>query len=118
MFKACSKCGKIHEYSKKCYAGDTHRKKNTNANKFRQTQEWKDKSEEIREDSNYLCSVCLDEGVYNYEQLEVHHIDKLEDNYERRLDNYNLICLCNGHHREAERGKIDKDYLFRLAEKR
>ncbi len=118
MYKACSKCGKIHSFNHKCYVGDSYRKKNTKANKFRRTIEWKNKSEEIREGSKYLCSVCLAKGIYNYNRLEVHHIDKLEDNYERRLDNYNLIALCNEHHREAEQCKIDREYLFDLARKR
>lgn len=118
MWKSCAKCGKIHPYNKKCYAGEINRKKNTKANKFRKTIEWKNKSEEIRQDSRFLCSVCLDKGIYNYNNLEVHHIDKLEDNFERRLDNYNLITLCNKHHREAEEGIIDKEYLFKLAEQR
>lgn len=118
MYRACSKCGKIHPYNKKCYIGDSFRKKNTNANKFRNTTGWKYKSEEIRQDSKYLCSICLDNNIYNYDNLEVHHIEPLEQNYERRLDNYNLICLCNSHHREAEEGKIDKEYLFKLASKR
>lgn len=118
MWKSCSKCGKIHPYNKICYAGEINRKKNTKANKFRKTIEWKNKSEEIRKDSKYICSVCMDEGIYNYNNLEVHHIDKLEDNFERRLDNYNLITLCNKHHREAEDGIIDKEYLFKLAEQR
>lgn len=118
MYKACSKCGKIHDYNHKCYVGSSYRKKNTKANKFRQTVEWKDKSEEIRQDSNYLCSVCMNKGIYNYKQLEVHHIEPIEQNYGRRLDNYNLIALCNEHHREAEQGKIDKEYLFKLAKER
>jgi hypothetical protein len=118
MYKSCSKCGKIHDYNKRCYVGDTYRKKNTNANKFRRTTEWKYKSEEIRQDSKYLCSVCLDNNIYNYNRLEVHHISPIEEDYNRRLDNYNLICLCNEHHREAEEGRIDKEYLFKLADDR
>ena len=37
MYKACSKCGKIHDINKRCYVGDTFRKKDTQANKFRRT---------------------------------------------------------------------------------
>jgi predicted restriction endonuclease len=108
----------IHEYNKTCYKGDSLRKKNTNANKFRKTVEWKNKSEEIRQASKYLCAVCLDNKVYNYNQLEVHHIEPIEKNFSRRLDNYNLICLCNEHHRLAETASIDEKYLFELAERR
>ena len=66
MFKACSRCGKIHDYNKKCYVGDNFKKKNTKANNFRKTKEWKHKSEEIREASNYLCAICFDNNIYNY----------------------------------------------------
>lgn len=119
MYKACSKCGKIHPYNKKCYVGESGiRRKNTSANKFRLTRQWRYKSEDIKKDSKYLCSVCLDYNIYNYTQLEIHHIEPIEENYDRRLDNYNLICLCNSHHREAEEGKIDREYLFKLASKR
>lgn len=118
MYKACSKCGKIHDINKRCYVGDTFRKKDTQANKFRRTKEWRYKSEEIREDSKYLCSICLDNNIYNYDLLEVHHITPLEEDITRGLDNYNLICLCNEHHRLAEVGKINRNYLFKLAEER
>lgn len=118
MYKSCAKCGKIHDINHRCYIGDSFRKKNTKANKFRRTKEWKNKSEEIREDSKYLCSICLDNNIYNYEQLEVHHITPLEEDITRGLDNYNLICLCNMHHRQAEVGEINKEYLFELAQKR
>ena len=33
-------------------------------------------------------------------------------------NNYNLICVCRGHHREAECGEIERDYLFQLAKDR
>ena len=118
MWKSCSKCGKIHEYNKKCYVGDSFKKKDTNANKFRNTIQWTNKAEEIKENSNYLCIICLKNNIYNYKLLEVHHIEPLSENFERRLDNYNLICLCNKHHRDAEKGNIKREYLFRLAEER
>ena len=117
MYKACSRCGKIHQYNYRCNIGVT-KKKNTDANKFRKTIEWKNKSIEIREDSKYLCSVCLDNNIYNYNRLEVHHIVPLKEDITRALENNNLICLCNEHHRLAEEGKIDREYLFRLAEER
>jgi hypothetical protein len=84
MYKSCGKCGKIHDYNKICYVGDTFRKKDTKANKFRNTTDWQKKSEEIREGSTYLCSVCKELGIYNYNKLEVHHIEPIEINYERR----------------------------------
>ena len=118
MWKACSKCGKIHPYNKRCYVGYSSKRKNTDANKFRATMLWTNKSIEIREDSKYLCSICLDKGIYNYKRIEVHHIEPLWENFERRLDNYNLIALCKAHHKEAEENKIKREHLFKLAKKR
>ena len=118
MWKACARCGRIHEYNKKCYVGFSKGRKTTDANKFRNTMQWTNKSIEIRESSKYLCAICLENNIFNYKQLEVHHIEPLWENFERRLDNYNLIALCKAHHKEAEDGKIKREYLFKLAERR
>lgn len=116
MYKSCSRCGKIHDYNYKCNKGKTY--KQNNIDKLRSTNKWTNKSIEIREDSNYLCSVCLDEGIINYQDVEVHHIIRLQDEPDKLLDNYNLIALCKYHHKLADNNKLDKDYLLRLARKR
>ena len=115
MYKACSKCGKIHPANYKCgvkrvYQGGEERR-------LRSTSAWTKKSKEIRRTALF-CEVCRDEGVYNYTNLEVHHIDKVKDNSDGLLDNFNLICLCTRHHKEADKGMISKNYLRHLAEKR
>ena len=116
MWKACSKCGKLHSYNYKCTVNRPVR--DDEESKLRNKSKWHKKSEEIRQASNYLCEICKLEGIYNYKRIEVHHIDKVKDRPDRLLDNYNLISLCNEHHRLADEGKIDKDYLFKLAEAR
>lgn len=116
MYKACSKCGKLHDYNYKCYANRPIR--DDNEFKLRQKNKWHKKSEEIREASQYLCAICKEQGRYNYKRIEVHHIIKLKDKPEGLLDNYNLIALCAEHHRLADAGKIDKDYLLKLAKAR
>lgn len=116
MYKSCSRCGKVHSTSYKCNANRPVR--NDNEFNLRQKNKWHKKSEEIREASNYLCSICKEEGIYNYKRIEVHHIIKLKDKPEGLLDNYNLIALCIEHHKLADAGKIDKDYLFKLAKDR
>jgi hypothetical protein len=65
-----------------------------------------------------LCAICLEEGRYNYDNLEVHHITKLKDDADGLLDNYNLICLCKQHHELADAGKIDAEHLRELAKTR
>ena len=117
MMKACSRCGRIHPANYKCNAGRTYNK-GTEADKLRQKNKWKRKSLEIRERANHLCEVCRDKGVYTYNNLEVHHITPLSEDSNSLLDNYNLICLCSSCHKQAEEGKIDKDYLLNLAKKR
>ena len=49
-----------------------------------------------------MCEICMQIGVLNYEDIQVHHIDKIRDNWDRRLDKKNLICVCRDHHRTIE----------------
>ena len=85
---------------------------------LRQTNKWHSKSLEIRERSHWLCAVCLAQGIINHESLEVHHIRKLRDNPDGLLDDENLVCLCTTHHKQADDGELDADYLRQLALKR
>ena len=116
MYKTCSRCGKIHEYNYKCNKGKIY--KHNDIDKLRSTGQWTNKSIEVREASNYLCSVCLDKGIYNYDNVEVHHIEKLQDQPDLLLENDNLICLCKKHHKLADNNKLDKNYLNELVRKR
>ena len=123
MYRACSRCGKIHDTTYKC----THNKPkfnnsrygNQEERKLRNTTKWHKKAEEIKEQAQYLCEVCRDKGVYNYNViLEVHHITKLRADKTRLLDDSNLVCLCVCCHKLADKGLIKKDYLEKLAAKR
>lgn len=112
MYKSCSRCGSIHPYNYKCNLGKVYR--GGQERKLRRLSAWKYKSLEIREKANYLCQVCKDQGVYTYDNLEVHHINKVKDNPSLLLDDYNLIALCVKHHKLADKGEIDKNYLLNL----
>lgn len=116
MYKSCSRCGKVHSEKYKCYHNKD--KKDTEARRLRNKNNWHKKSEEIRKASSYLCSVCREEGRYTHTGLEVHHITPVREDRDRLLDNYNLICLCQEHHKQAEIGKLDRDYLYMLARDR
>ena len=113
--KACSVCGKIHDSSIKCSRPDARADQE---HKLRQKNKWHKKSLDIRERSHWLCAVCKAQGIYNHESLEVHHIEKLRDNPEGLLDDDNLICLCTEHHKEADAGLIEPNYLIKLAKMR
>lgn len=116
IMKSCSRCGKIHPYNYRCNVGRVYQK--NSIDKLRSTNAWTKKTEEIKEKSKYLCAICLQEGIFNYNNLETHHITKLQENPEGLLDDYNLICLCKYHHKQADNGEIDKELLLRLAKER
>ena len=112
MYKACSRCGSIHPYNYKCNVGRLY--KGGQEREQRNTYAWHRKARQLKAKSNYLCEVCRDQGVYTYENLEVHHISKVKDNPEKLLDDCNLITLCVEHHKLADKGQIDKNYLLDL----
>ena len=116
MYRSCSRCGKIHDINYKCNANRTYDNKYKRPeDTLRNTHQWHTKAEEIKEKAKYLCEVCKDEGIYTYDNLEVHHITKLRDDTSKLLDDYNLICLCWKHHRLADEGYLQADYLRKLA---
>lgn len=114
MWKSCSRCGRVHPYTHSCHVGVPI----TGEMKLRNTYKWRKKREEVKKESNYLCAVCREEGRYTYDDVEVHHIIKLRERKDLLLDDYNLIALCVTHHKQADEGKIDADYLRELARRR
>lgn len=50
----------------------------------------------------------------NYKNLEAHHIISIAEDYNKRLDNDNIITLCQMHHKMAERGEIPREVLFEI----
>ena len=114
MLKSCKYCGRIHDSKYDCGKKPQRKKQGNEKDKFRWSRQWSEKREQIKERDNYLCQVCKVEGRYNYIDLEVHHITPLEEDYERRLDDDNLITLCVTHHKAADKGEISKEYLYKL----
>lgn len=91
----------------------------TNEQALRRRTSWTNKSRDIRERSKYLCAVCLDQGIARADDdIEVHHITKLKDDPSGLLRDDNLVCLCTYHHKQADKGELDIDYLRELAKKR
>lgn len=110
--KSCSKCGKIHARGVICNIGRIYNK--TDESRLRSKYAWTKKAKQIKADANNLCEVCRDKGVYTYDNLEVHHIIKLSEDKDGLLEDNNLICLCVYHHKQADAGEIDADYLREL----
>lgn len=127
MLRSCQYCGRIHDSKYVCQQkqqaiSSRQIKGKTRADRFRWTREWKEKRAEIRE-RDHVCLVCklgLYGAMRKYEtnDLSVHHIDRIEEAWDNRLDNYNLITLCGMHHEMAEKGEIPKEILRELAEEK
>lgn len=123
MLKTCSKCMKVVSEDHVCpYRTYNKKNKDSKANKFRKTKAWTNKSIEIRQRDKYLCKVCINNlystiQQYNYDKLEVHHVTPVEEDYNKRLDNDNLITLCSYHHKMAEKGDIPREELYELIKK-
>lgn len=115
MLRSCSKCGKIHDTSFNCNYG---RLPLTEEQALRKRNKWRLKSLDIRDRSFNLCAICREQGDISPKDLEVHHIIKLRDYPQGLLDDSNLIALCIEHHKQADRGEIDPNYLRDLANKR
>lgn len=111
MLRSCPYCGRIHRRDYDCGKRPKRVKVIDDMVSFRSSAEWRRKREEIRARDNNLCQLCLREypGTIrrlNYDNLSVHHALPLDVDFERRLDNYNLITTCEYHHKAMERGKI------------
>lgn len=65
-------------------------------NKFRSSQQWKHKRAEILQRDHNMCTICCSK-----EGLQVHHIYSLDSHWQLRLDNSNLITLCDSCHHAA-----------------
>ncbi len=116
MLRTCPSCGTMHDHNKICHKNKYRNKKDTEANKFRKTTKWTKKSVAIRERDKYLCRCCIaniyeTNYVYNFDNLEVHHIVPLEEDFSLRLDDGNLITLCAYHHKFAEDRTISREIL-------
>ena len=82
--------------------------------KFRWTSTWQRKREEIKRRDLYLCQICIRELYntiykYNTEDLEVHHNIPINEDYNKRLDNDNLLTVCHTHHEMCESGEIQRE---------
>ncbi|KZL93544.1 HNH endonuclease [Clostridium magnum] len=119
MLKSCKYCGKIHDSKYDCGKKPQRKKQNNHKDKFRWTKAWQKKREEIKQRDNFLCQVCIRKlydtyKQYAYDNLEVHHAIALEEDFEKRLDNDNLITVCGHHHEMAESGEIPLDVILKI----
>ena len=112
MLKSCQYCGRIHDSRYDCGRRPMRKRAAaTETDRFRRSQAWTDKSIEIRQRDNYLCQICMRKlyntlWQYNYNGLSVHHAVPVTADWEKRLDDDNLLTVCQMHHEMAENGEI------------
>lgn len=119
MLKSCSYCGRLHKIGVSCkqkprYDGPRTQKTDL----FRKTSAWTCMREKILARDGYRCRLCemeQEERRYNPGRLSVHHIEPLAQRWDLRLDEDNLLTLCDGHHAQAERGAYQRELLHELA---
>lgn len=119
MLKSCQYCGRIHDSKYICSERPKRNKTITKADKFRCTSLWQKKREEIKKRDLYLCQICIRElygtiNKYNTEHLSVHHNIPINENYNKRLDNNNLLTVCDHHHEMCESGEIPREEVQRI----
>jgi predicted HNH restriction endonuclease len=118
--KSCKYCGRIHKKEFICPMKPKNNKyKTSEADKFRWTRSWQKKRDDIRRRDKHLCQICIRKlyntiNKYNYNNLEVHHIVPIKESYDLRLEDTNLITLCEYHHELAEQGTIPRDELLSI----
>ena len=120
MLKSCTYCGKTHGYNEICPKKAEYRKKYNNnnykresaADRFRNSRIWREKRDAIQKRDCYMCRCCfcIDKRITT-SGLSVHHIVPINNNYELRLQDSNLITLCRLHHEQAEKGMIKAEVL-------
>lgn len=121
MKKACPYCNKFHEMDYICPKRPQRwrNKADTAIVKFRNSKQWQYKRAYIRMRDRNMCRLCAigygDKPVKYVSEVSVHHIVPLAVDFSLRLNDDNLICLCEYHHELAESGKIPAELLKNLA---
>ena len=119
MLKTCKHCGVVSENHVCPHRKSRQKSGDRQSDKFRSTKIWQRKREEIKCRDKWLCQVCLRNryntlSFLNHKTVQVHHITSIQEDYNRRLDNDNLISLCAMHHKMAEEGQIPRAELYEI----
>lgn len=121
MLKSCQYCGGVHDAKYDCGKRPSKQKKITYIDRFRGSRKWRDKREDIRDRDKHLCQICIrnlyePDCQYNYKNLSVHHAVPIETDYDKRLDDDNLLTVCGKHHEMAECGEIPYEVIKAIIE--
>lgn len=131
IYKYCSNCNCKYPVGSVCKCGGSKRarykrykdnRKDKDTQLFYRSIPWINKRGEIKDRDKGLCLYCY----FIRKEIEfanlVHHIKEIKEDWERRLDDDNLICLCSYCHskvhsiyKESEYNKLKlQDMLTKL----
>lgn len=116
MLKKICRCGKVIPYSmKRCpecveraeeeckknikYYKQTTYERDSKYNKFYKSKEWKKIRQLVIIRDHSLCKDCLNNNTITPYHT-VHHIVPIKEEWSKRLDVANLICLCESCHQK------------------
>lgn len=117
MLKSCKYCNRVHDSKFDCGHKPKRKERERNdKDRFRSSRAWQCKRDEIRQRDLNLCQICIRNMYgtvdrYSYDDLSVHHAVGLDVDYNKRLDNDNLLTMCNRHHDMADAGIIPLDVV-------
>jgi 5-methylcytosine-specific restriction protein A len=117
MLVSCSYCNRFHNRGVICPNRPKRRRSEIEANyinRFRSSKAWQDKRGEIRIRDKNLCRFCQKNGKYVFSRLSVHHIRPIAKAWHLRLENDNLITLCDVCHKMADNEEISAVELVEL----
>lgn len=116
MLRTCQYCGRIHDSRHDCGKRPKRtERKDREESRLRTCRRWDKTRHDIYERDHHMCRVCWDRGRITVDRLEAHHIVPLHEAPELAYEDDNLITLCVRHHKEAERGQIERKTLILLA---
>lgn len=111
--KRCGQCEKKYQEHKKDNNKhyDTHIR-DKKAISFYHSKEWLLTRENIKHRDNGLCKLCLNNKIIKPMDT-VHHIEELKDSWSKRINNNNLISVCDKCHKLIH-AKYNKSPLDKL----
>lgn len=115
MKTRCNKCRTLIDYGnslcEKCNSQYIKDKKqglnDKNAEKHVKSGRWKKVRQQILL-RDKCCVLCLKKGLFEYRQLQVHHIVKRTDDISLAYEPSNLVTLCRVCHEEVEKLSPEK----------
>jgi len=123
MKRTCPICGKIvegwHDHPRQQPKRQYRKYKSTPSRKIRNTKRWQNKRDEIKRRDNGVDQVAANglDGVPYIESrnLQVHHIEPIEERPDLAFANDNLITVSPHTHELCERGLVPKQKLHDIA---